>query len=577
MYSLRPLFRDRSFVYKFTLLTTIPVIFVALCIALLATKTLEQSITEATNIRIKRNTYLAALSISNPYVIYNKALLDSFVDSLKQEKDIIYAFIVDYNDGYILVHSDHSKDGQYYEPTGPVKIQLSGTGTDGIAKLTGIGYEAVSAIRIAGDLFGTVRVGYTLDSVHKEIISLRMKIAGITFLAIIFSILLSIFLARLLGKPILSLASQAQEVAEGNFEQEITYDSKDVVGRLSSAFKKMTEELRKRLHLIESNEKKYRALFETSNDAVFILDEEKIIDCNQQALNIFKDKSNDLLGKRLDDLSPEKQPDGNLSKTIFRRKIKEVMNGQRHRFCWRHLCLDRTELDTEVSLSPTSISEKKMVLGVVQDITERKAAEEEIKKVNEELEKRVDLRTAELNIANHEMQESEERFRTIAAAAQSAIVMINQDGNIQFWNKSAQTIFGWSPEEVAGKDIHKLLAPEQYHADSKKGLAVFKETAQGTIIGQTLEMPALRKDNKEIIIEMAITAVQLKGKLNAVGISNDITARKKAEEKLQRNMEELTRFNKLAVGREQRMIELKEEINELLINQGREKKYKIVG
>lgn len=246
MRNFRFLFRDRSFAYKFTLLTTISVVVVAACIALVATKTLERSVTEATFVRVKHNTYLAALSMSNPYVIYNKALLDSFVDSLKQERDIIYAFVVDYNDGRILSHSDHSKDGQYFKATGAAKIQIVGTGTDGIAELSGIGYEAVSPIRIAGDLFGTVRVGFTLDAVYKEIASLRVKITGITLLTILFSLLLSVFLARLLSKPILSLATQAHEVAEGGFEQDITYESKDVVGRLSSAFKKMTEELKER-------------------------------------------------------------------------------------------------------------------------------------------------------------------------------------------------------------------------------------------------------------------------------------------------------------------------------------------
>lgn len=246
MRNLRFLFRDRSFAYKFTLLTTVSVVVVATCIALVATKTLEQSVTEATFDRMKQNTYLAALSISNPSVIYNKALLDSFVDSLKQEKDIIYALVIDYNDGRILSHSDHSKDGQYFKASGEVKIQISGTGTDGIAELSGIGYEAISPIRIAGNLFGAVKVGFTLDAVYKKIASLKVKITGITLLVILLSLFLSIFLARLLSKPILALASQAHEVAEGRFEQDITYRSKDVVGRLSSAFKKMTEQLKDR-------------------------------------------------------------------------------------------------------------------------------------------------------------------------------------------------------------------------------------------------------------------------------------------------------------------------------------------
>ncbi len=169
--------------------------------------------------------------------------------------------------------------------------------------------------------------------------------------------------------------------------------------------------------------------------------------------------------------------------------------------------------------------------------------------------------------------------------------MFNSDGEIQFWNNAAESIFGWTKREVVGKVAHKLLVAERYHAGYEKGLAVFKETGQGPLLGKRLELTALRKDGQEIIIEAAITAVHLKEQLNAIGNFNDITERKraeedlqkevsirkKAEEELQNNIQTLERFRKMAVRREKQMIKLKEEINELLINQGREKKYKIVG
>jgi PAS domain S-box-containing protein len=403
MKSLAYLFRDRSFAYKFTLLTAIPVVAVAVCIALLATTTLEQSVTEATNVRVKRNTYLAALSMSNPYVIYNKTLLDSFVDSLSQERDVVYAYVVDYNDGRILVHSDHAKDGQYFESTGRPKLPITGTGTDGIIELHGSGFEAVSPIRIAADLFGTVRVGFTLDTVRKDIAALRVKIVIITLLAIGLSIVISVFLARFLSRPILALACQAQEVADGNLRQNITYKSKDVVGRLSSAFEKMTEELRQRISLMESNEKKYRELFEAPNDAVLVLDEGIIIDCNQQTLTLFKYEADEIRQKTFEDLSPKKQPDGNLSQHRLKRELAAALEGRRNRFYWKNLRCDRTEFDAEVSISPTLISGKKMVLAVVQDITERKAAEAEIDSFNRTLEIRVEERTRELEQAQEAM------------------------------------------------------------------------------------------------------------------------------------------------------------------------------
>ena len=216
------------------------------------------------------------------------------------------------------------------------------------------------------------------------------------------------------------------------------------------------------------------------------------------------------------------------------------------------------------------------MIGVNWDNTYQRKVEKEIKRINEELEARVKSRTAELEIANLEMQESEEKFRTIAAAAQSAIIMINENGEIQFWNRAAENIFGWTQHEVIGKDAHKLLAPERYHADYKKGYAKFRETGRGPLLGKTVEITGLRKDGTEIFIEAAISSVHLRGKLNAIGIFNDITDRKEAEEELRRNMEDIERFNRLALGREEQIIALKEEINELLVQAGQEKRYSSV-
>jgi len=423
MTSFRSLFRDRSFAYKFTLLTTIPVIVVAVCIALLTTKTLERSVTEATNVRVKRNTYLAALSMSSPYAIYNKVLLDSFVDSLKQEKDVIYAFVVDYNDGRILVHSDHANDGQYFEATGAAKIQIVGTGADGIAELPGVGYEAVSPIHIAGELFGTVRVGFTLDAVYLEIASLRMKIAGITLLAIVFSLLLSVFLARLLSKPILSLASQAKEVAEGNFEQDITYKSKDVVGRLSSAFKKMTEELRERISLIENfnrtlekrveertkklqdaqeaiqkSEQRLSMILQTTAQGFWLNDkDDKMMDVNEAMCEILDLPKEEIVGGNFLHFLDEK------SREIVREQNRIRKKGKQSMYEISLLRPDGTLVPCLNNAAPLLDEEGNMIgsFGMLTDITERKKMEQETTRLLAETRQR----NAELAIINHVVQE----------------------------------------------------------------------------------------------------------------------------------------------------------------------------
>jgi len=551
MISFRPLFRDRSFAFKFTLLTTIPIVCVTVSIALLATNAFEKSITDATYVRVKNNTYLAALSMSNPYVVYNKTLLDSFVDSLKQENDIIYAFVVDYNDGRILAHSDHSRDGQFFVAAGAGKIQIIGSGTNGIAELPGTGYEAVSPIHISGDLFGTVRVGFSLDAVYRKIAALRMNIIGITLLAILFSLGLSVLLARLLSKPILTLASQAQEVADGNFEQEIAYESKDVVGRLSRAFNIMTEELRNRLHVIEANEEKYRALFEASNDAVLVLDEGQIVGCNQQTLKLFQGDFENILGKTLADLSPQRQPDGSLSGDVLERKTTAVLSGSGDRFYWKHKRIDQTELDAEVSLSTTLISDERMILAVVQDITERKAAETEIENLNRTLEKRVEARTRDLektqeamlnlvedlNTSKKDLEQSRKNLEIQKAyleqlfeASTEAIALVSEKDRAVRVNREFTNLFGFAPEEVIGKSLDDTIIPRKCRAEGKRlkddiksGKKPFHDTQRQTKSGALLD------------VSVTGLSIHINGRDAGVyAIYRDISDRKQAEKKLQK-------------------------------------------
>ena len=211
------------------------------------------------------------------------------------------------------------------------------------------------------------------------------------------------------------------------------------------------------------------------------------------------------------------------------------------------------------------VREQGRVVGTISfgmDITERKRVEEELRKHREHLEEMVTERTGELH-------DSEEMFRRMTASARSAIIMINGEGKITFWNEAAERTFGWASAEVIGRDAHALLAPARYHAGFQRGLPAFQRTGQGPVIGKNLEMMAVRRTGEEFPVEIALSAIQLKGQWHALGIINDVTQRKQAAEAIQRNTEELETFNRAMIGREKRMIELKEEVNRLcaLLNQ----------
>lgn len=70
--------------------------------------------------------------------------------------------------------------------------------------------------------------------------------------------------------------------------------------------------------------------------------------------------------------------------------------------------------------------------------------------------------------------ESEARLDAITSAAQDAIIMLDEEGVIRFWNPAAERMFGYSPDEAMGQDLHRLLAPKRYYADFQKAFGNFK-------------------------------------------------------------------------------------------------------
>jgi len=149
-------------------------------------------------------------------------------------------------------------------------------------------------------------------------------------------------------------------------------------------------------------------------------------------------------------------------------------------------------------------------------------SEEALAKSNCKLEKR-------LNQATEYLLENEEKFRTLSESANDAIIMMEDAGNIVFWNKAAEKIFGYSSQEMLGKEGHLLLAPQRDHDAYKRGFERFAATGQGPFIGKTLELTAVRKDGSEFQIELSVSVVKLKGRWHSTGIARDIMERKQAE------------------------------------------------
>ena len=130
------------------------------------------------------------------------------------------------------------------------------------------------------------------------------------------------------------------------------------------------------------------------------------------------------------------------------------------------------------------------------------------------------------------LRKSEERFRAVSETALDAIIMIDTEGRIRYWNRAAERMLGYSADEALGKPIHDWLAPARYRDKALEGMREFAAHGTGAALGKTLELAAKRKDGVEISIELAVNAMMLGPDRYAVGILRDISDRKRAEEQI---------------------------------------------
>ncbi|MCK5674882.1 MAG: PAS domain S-box protein, partial [Spirochaetales bacterium] len=143
------------------------------------------------------------------------------------------------------------------------------------------------------------------------------------------------------------------------------------------AVPKAAEELRIREQLVDS-EKKFRSLFETSRDAILLLDPEKgLLDCNQAAMDMFAIPSKKLLSKLTPEiLSPKFQPNGDLSSNLSKKYLQRTLNEGFYLFEWQHKSLNRREFPATVSTTPLELDGKIIFQATIRDISTQKAAEE---------------------------------------------------------------------------------------------------------------------------------------------------------------------------------------------------------
>ena len=245
-------------------------------------------------------------------------------------------------------------------------------------------------------------------------------------------------------------------------------------------------------------------------DALMLLDEKGFFDCNKATLRLFGSKSVEEFTKlHPADLSPPTQPDGKPSMQAAAGHIQTAFQTGTDHFFWSHSRTDGTTFSADVLLTKMSLKDREVLQATVRDITE-------------------------LKLMQSALQESEEKFRSITNSVKDAIILIDNEAKIIYWNLGAEKMFGYSSVEAIGTDVHELLVPKPMCKDGrdciKTGILQFAKTGNGAFTNGNVELMSQRKDGTEFPANITLTPIKLQGKWRAVGVVKDITERKQAEQ-----------------------------------------------
>jgi PAS domain S-box-containing protein len=248
--------------------------------------------------------------------------------------------------------------------------------------------------------------------------------------------------------------------------------------------------------LLFESERRYRTLSELTIEGILIHEGGVIVDCNLSFARLFGYQREELIGNdyvRLL-LSPEDH-----------QKVRDLINkGITGIFEFTGIKKDKTTVQLEIEAKIITQNKKALRVVAFRDITFRKKAIEEIRL-------------------------SDEKLAKITQSAHDAIILMDEKGNISFWNQAAQDLFGYGQEEVVGKNLHNLLAPARYLPLHQAAFSKFLQTGEGAAVGKTLELEAIKKGGEIIAVELSLSSIMIKGKWNAVGILRDISERKRYE------------------------------------------------
>ena len=251
---------------------------------------------------------------------------------------------------------------------------------------------------------------------------------------------------------------------------------------------------------LRQSETKYKTLYETSQDAITIVDPEQgFISANPTAIKLFGFKNErDILFKTADVVSPQFQPDGELSDIKIERMVENAFKNGSHIFEWQHKRLDGSEFLGTVLFTVMEQDGKRLLLATTRDITEQKKAQEAIKNLLDFENLITEVSTSFINLP----VERTDTGINIALGILSKFLKVDRSSVVLFSDDLSitNTVYEWCGKGMASRrEQIKEFSTENFRwwiTMLKKGNPVYMHSLD--------EFPKSAADEKELFAAMNV-------------------------------------------------------------------------
>ncbi|MFH2058650.1 MAG: CHASE4 domain-containing protein [Pseudomonadota bacterium] len=195
--------------------------------------------------------------------------------------------------------------------------------------------------------------------------SLWSFLFALVIISFVFIIAILLLLERTILYRLSKLSQDVKKITlQEHVKERVSLNGNDEITSLSVNINQMLEK-------IWENEKRYQMLFESASDAILLLKEDMIIDCNQMAQVLFGCEKKQIIGKDLCVFSPENQADGSLSLQKYYKIIEAASVNEPLLFEWIYAKKDKTAFDAEVNLTCIDLPSGRHIQAIIRDITQR--------------------------------------------------------------------------------------------------------------------------------------------------------------------------------------------------------------